>query len=300
MNFILSFIGPLPDYLIDCVYQIRLYYNGELYLIFDDYSSNLLNELAYKYNVKLIKYDDVNNDSKERLIKHADKFMPTPAVNGRPHLFFKSYERMFLVNELINKYDLTDNIFMEIDNLIYNNPEKWINEFSKKEIAFMCNEINKCSTGIMYIKNKNSMKPVLDYMVYYIETENDEWVSEMGAFQKFYELNKNYCYIMPTLFKDTKNNIYDKIYENYNNDIFDSASYGQYLLGLDIFHTGGVIVTGKSLEHQFVVCNRYNIEWKITKDGNKKPFILDYNTNEWVLINNLHVHSKDLKSGLSK
>ena len=300
MNFILSFVGPLPDYLIDCIYQIRLYYNGDLYLILDDYSSNLLDELVNKYNVKLIKYDDVNSDSKERLIKYANKFMPTPAVNGRPHLFFKSYERMFLVNELINKYNLTDNIFMEIDNLIYNNPEKWINEFSKKELAFMYNDKIKCSTCLMYIKNKNSMKPVLDYMVYYIETEDDAWVSEMGVFQKFYESNQNYNYIMPTLYKDTKyDDINEKIYENFNNDIFDPLSYGQYLLGLDVFHTAGVIITGKNLEHYYVVCDRYNLEWKITENGFKKPFILDENTNEWILINNLHVHSKDLKSGLS-
>ena len=299
MNFILSFVGSLPDYLIDCIYQIRLYYNGDLYLILDDYSSNLLNDLVNKYNVKLIKYDDVNSDSKERLIKYKNKFVYSPQVIGRPYLFFTSFERMFLVNELINKWHLTDNIFMEIDNLIYNNPEKWINEFSKKEIAFMCNEINKCSTGMMYIKNKNSMKPVLDYMVHYIKTETDEWVSEMGAFQNFYELNKNYCYIMPSIFKDMKNNINEKIYENYNNNIFDPASYGQYLLGLDVFHTAGVIVTGKSLEHHYIVCNRYKIEWKITENGFKKPFILDENTNEWILINNLHVHSKDLKSGLS-
>ena len=110
MNFILSFIGILPNYLIDCVYQIRLYYDGDLYLIFDDYSSNLISELVDKYNVKLIKYDDVNSDSKERLIKYKNKFIPSPALEGRPYLFFTSFERMFLVNELINKYDLTDKI----------------------------------------------------------------------------------------------------------------------------------------------------------------------------------------------
>jgi len=299
MNLILSFVGKLPEYIIDCIYQIRLYYTGTLYLIYDDYSSSLLNEIN-KFNVILIKYDDVNSDSKERLLKYANKFIETPGLEGRPKLFLTSFERMFLVNELIIKYDLTDNIFMEIDNLIYNNPEKWIEEFSKKEVAYMFHYKEHCSTGILYIKSKTSMKPILDYMIKYIETENDAWVSEMKAFYKFEKSNENYSYIMPSLFEDKKNNIIEKkIYENYSNHVFDPASYGQFLLGFDIFHTAGVIVTGKSNEAFYIVNNRYKIEWQTATDGYKKPYILDENKNEWILINNLHVHSKDLKSGLS-
>ena len=38
-----------------------------------------------------------------------------------------------------------------------------------------------------------------------------------------------------------------------------------------------------------------NIQWVI-EDGIKKPYITE---NSKILINNLHVHSKDLQSGLS-
>ena len=300
MNLILSFIGKLPDYIIDCIYQIRLFYKGEIYLILDDYKSIHLNEINI-HNIKFITYDTVNNNSSKILMQYANKFAIMEKLNDRKFLFFRAFERMFLVNELINKYELTDNIFMEIDNLIYDNPEKWIKEFSKKELAFMCNDNTTCSTCLMYIKNKNSMKPILDYMIYYTSAfPEDAWNSEMGTFKKFNNLNSDYSYIIPTLFKDTKNNVYEKIYENYTNTIFDPLSYGTYLLGMDVFHTAGVIVTGKSIDHYYVICNRYKIEWKITEDGYKKPFILDENDNEWKLINNLHVHSKDLKSGLSK
>jgi len=299
MNFILSFVGKLPEYIIDCIYQIRLYYTGTLYLIYNDYSSSLLNEII-NFNVILIKYDDVNSDSNERLLKHSGKFMQTPALEGRPELFRLSYERMFLVNELINKYDLTDNIFMEIDNLIYNNPETWIGEFSKKELAFMVDCEPRCSTGLMYIKSKTSMQPVLDYMIKYLETENDAWVSEMRVFKFFNNANENYSYMMPTLFEDKKHtNVIEKNYENYSNQIFDPASYGQFLLGFDIFHTNGKIVLGQSNPDYYIVADRYKIKWKTDTDGYKKPYILDDNKNEWILINNLHVHSKDLKSGLS-
>ena len=33
MNLILSFIGKLPDYIVDCIYQIRIFYKGNIYLI---------------------------------------------------------------------------------------------------------------------------------------------------------------------------------------------------------------------------------------------------------------------------
>jgi hypothetical protein len=190
---------------------------------------------------------------------------------------------------------------MEIDNLIYNNPEEWVKEFSHKQLTFMYNDPHKCSTCLMYIKNSDSMKSILDYMITYIETENNEWVSEMLAFDKYCKLynNEDY-YIMPTLYNDTKNNILNtKIYENFKGNIYDPLTYGTFLLGLDIFHTDSKIVTGFSPPDHYINCNNYKIEWQI-KDGLKKPFILNENTNEWILINNLHVHSKDLKSGLSK
>jgi hypothetical protein len=39
-------------------------------------------------------------------------------------------------------------------------------------------------------------------------------------------------------------------------------------------------------------------DWKIDNEGRKKPYV--WNGEKWLLINNLHVHSKDLESGLSK
>jgi hypothetical protein len=292
MNLILSFIGKLPEYIIDCIYQIRLYYKGNLYLILDDFDSIHLNQIQ-KYDVILVRYEYI-----DEIMIYVHKFAVMDNLNDRRFLFFRSYERMFLVNNLITNLDLTDNIFMEIDNLIYENPEKWIEEFSKKEVAYMINEAETCSAGIMYIKNKTSLKPILDNMIEFIKATTNFWVSEMGALYNFFKSNPDYIYVMPTLFMDLKNDVDSRIYENYNNMIFDPASYGQYLLGLDTVHTEGKIKTGISLDHHKVVCKRYNIEWKLD-DSYKKPYIFDENKNTWILINNLHVHSKDLKSGLS-
>ena len=39
-------------------------------------------------------------------------------------------------------------------------------------------------------------------------------------------------------------------------------------------------------------------EWKNDEEGRRIPYI--YDGTKWLRINNLHIHSKDLKSGLSK
>jgi len=39
------------------------------------------------------------------------------------------------------------------------------------------------------------------------------------------------------------------------------------------------------------------IKWELDEKGRKKPYI--WNGYKWILVNNLHVHSKDLINGLS-
>lgn len=301
MNILFSFIGKLPDYIIECIYQIRLYYNGDIYLIYDDYNCTFIDKLL-EYKIKLINYEHVN---KHELDNYKNKFTYVHGLFGRELLFYRSYERMFLANNLIEKLSLKDVLFMEIDNLLYDNPENWIEEFSVKDIAYMPCSNTHYSSGIMYIKNNNSIKELTNCLLKFLINNSYEFISEMTVLKKYYEDNPEKIYIMPILYNDIKNNINIDAYKNYKCHIYDPASYGQYLLGLDSFHSNGKIIKGKSIEDHplvsthYIVFNRYKIEFK-TINGYKKPYILDENINEWILIRNLHVHSKDLISGLSK
>jgi len=302
MNILLSFIGKLPDYTIECIYQIRLYYNGDIYLIYDDYNCIFIDKLL-EYKIKLINYEHVN---KHELDNYINKFTYVHGLFGRELLFYRSYERMFLANNLIEKLSLKDTIFMEIDNLLYDNPENWIEEFSVKGIAYMSCSNTNYSSGIMYIKNNNSIKELTNYLLKTLINNSSEFISEMTVLKKYYEDYPEKIYMMPILYNDIKNNINIDTYKNYKDHLYDPASYGQYLLGFDAFHTNGKIIKGKSIEENnhlvstnYIVYNRYKIEFK-TINGYKKPYILNENINEWILIRNLHVHSKDLISGLSK
>ena len=139
MIIVLSFIGKLPSYIVDCIHQIRLFYNGDIYLILDDISSFYLIELQ-KYDIKTIEYSKViSNHFIESYQRNQNKFVVLPSLVGREFLFIRSFERFFLLQNAMKQFDLSDVLFMELDNLIYDDPHNWLAEFSKNELCYITN-----------------------------------------------------------------------------------------------------------------------------------------------------------------
>ena len=295
----LSFVGKLPSYIIECLHQIRIYFNEEIYLIIDDTNSEYINKIK-EYNVEIIEYSDVYSDEfiKTKEINN-NKFCIVNGLTGREDLFIRSLERFFLLSNLMKKKNLNDCFFMELDNLIYDNPTKWLNEFSKYELCYMFDNFDRCSSGIMYVKNENSLDRFLQYNLNYING-NNYFLNEMQSLSQYYELNKETVHILPTFWPTDHFYFMTSMnYDKYNNTIFDALAIGCYLLGLDSYHTNGIIEPGKKAPWCHIDYTNELFEWKIDEKGRRKPYIFNKNNNQWLLINNLHVHSKDLKSGLS-
>ena len=294
----LSFIGLLPKYIIECIHQIRLYYNDDIYLIIDDYDSQYLPVLL-KYDVKIVRYDsllDSINNFVTVVNRNINKFVIVNGLKDRELLFIRSFERFFLIHSLMKKYNLSDCFFMEIDNLIYDSPLNWVNEFKKKELGYMFNNTDNYSSGIMYIKTHQSICNFLSYITNYIETSND-FMSEMICLYRYYELNKDDVYLLPIYWNDdTISNEACINYGAYGESIFDAVAIGIFLLGEDSYHNNGDVVCGKKSKSSGIDYTKNVFEWKIINNL-KKPFI--WNGNCWILINNLHVHSKELHNGLS-
>jgi hypothetical protein len=293
----LSFIGILPKYIIDCVHQIRCYYNNDIYLIIDDYNSQYL-PIVLKYNVKIVRYDNVvDNNFLTIITKNYHKFLIINELKDRKLLFIRSFERFFLIHNLMKKNNLSDCFFMEIDNLIYDNPVNWISKFNKKELCYMFDNKDHFSSGIMYIKTSQSICNLLSYILNFIDTSK-EFMSEMTCLSRYYELNKDSVQLLPIYWSD--DNISSEAYINYGvygETIFDAAGIGIFLLGENAFHNNGIVVCGKKNPHSQIDYRKNIFDWKIDNNNLKKPFIWD--GNKWILINNLHVHSKELHNGLS-
>jgi len=301
----LSFVGKLPYYIIESIHQIRLYFDGDIYLIINDLETIYLNDLN-KYNVNIIDYNNVMNcQLNETVKKNYTKFCILPRLKGREELFIRSIERFFLLQNLMKQNNIEDCLFLELDNLIYDNPINWLPSFSKSELCYMYDNRDRCSSGLMYVKNADSLNGFLDYLIHYIENSS-EFLNEMTCLYRYYiqeieKNNLNVVSILPTYWNvntNTISKITNENYDKYNDSIFDALSIGCFLLGLDPYHTKGKITTGLKAEWGEIDYTKQKFEWRIEINGLKRPYV--WNGEKWVLINNLHVHSKDLKSGLSK
>jgi hypothetical protein len=292
------FIGPLPDYAIDTVHQVRLFYKGIIYFIVSDIHSPYIAELKYKYDVTIIDYNEVIDLSFNQCInQYFNKFLILNGLKGREKLFIYSFERFFLLYHLMNQYQLSNVFFLELDNLIYDDPLLWEKSFAENEMSYMYDSSGRCASGICFIKNKEILLKFMEHCKHYIAT-NNSFLAEMFTLYEFWEANKDHVQLLPIHWpadhvpKETHMN-----YDKYQNTIFDAAALGIYLGGLDPFHTDGVIVKGQKSNWSAIDYTKYQYIWQPDDKKRNIPYVLCGDT--WIKINNLHIHSKNLKPYLS-
>jgi len=296
----ISFIGKLPEYTIECVHQIRLFFNGDIYLILNDFESTYLGEIK-KFNVKLINYYDVYPKLFNNIVdKNKHKFAYLDNLTGREELFTKSLERFFLLYNLMLKNNLENCLFLEIDNLIYDNPNNWLEEFKKHELCYMYDNENRFSSGIMYIKNAYSLVGFMNYVLNFINTTKTNFINEMYCLSQYYEASKAtyHVHILPTHWPEEEvPNVATDNFDKYKNTLFDSAGMGIYLTGINTFHTNGELILFSKFESCKIDYTNNKFEWFLDEKNRKIPHI--WNGESWLKINNLHIHSKLLKNALS-
>ena len=295
MILVYCFIGPLPNYAIDTIHQARLFYDGKIYFIISDSTSQYI-PILQKYNVDIILYDDViSSEFNDIVKKNTRKFNICHDLKGREKLFIYSFERFFSLHKLMDKYNLTNVFFVELDNLLYDDPRKWEESFNKKDLAFMFDNYDRCASGVCYIKNKDSLeelnKSFLDFII-----NSSKFITEMTAIYEFWDNHKDVVQILPTIWPSN----YPEIsHQNYNiyNSIFDAAAIGIYIGGVDPVHTNGIIKKGQYWHHSLINYTNYKYKWEKDEQGRNIPYIFN---NEWIRLNNLHIHSKKLDDCLSK
>jgi len=303
MNIAYSFTGPLPSYAVDTVYQTRLFYDGPIYFIVSDYESPLIEELKQLDVTIIYHYNVIHNHFNYIVDNLYNKFCILYNLHGREKLFIYSFERFFLLFNLMIEHNLENVFFMELDNLIYDNPIKWLESFSKTEIAYMFDSDNRYASGVCFIKNSFILDELCDFMMnYIIETDiTQDFLTEMRALYNFYkqeEGNRNKIQLLPIHWVDIKypKETYDT-FSDYNS-LFDAASMGIFIGGYDPFHTNNVIVVGSKGDWSTIDYTGYSYKWELDSEQRKIPYI--FNGTIWLRINNLHIHSKNLKSYVSK
>lgn len=297
MNIVYAFIGNLPPYSIDTVHQTRLFFDGPIYFIVSQMDSPFLSILKDKYNVIIIPYTEVKNESFTTLVQNTNRISKDCWwIQNRPNLFIHSFERFFVLENLMKKYTLTDVLFLELDNLIYDTPQKWLSAFQKKPMSVMYFNNDHLSAGICYVQSSNIVSMFTAYCMQFIQTDPG-FISEMGALYKFWELHRDYVMLLPTHWATGQ--YIPEIWETFPlfNSIFDALALGIFLGGVDPTHTRGVFKKGFKWEPATVDYTPYTYDW-IVEDGKRIPYVLSPDSG-WLRINNLHVHSKVLGPMLS-
>jgi hypothetical protein len=301
MIIVYCFIGPLPSYAVDTVHQTRLFYKGPIYFIMSDLQSPHRATLE-SYGVEFISYDGLKDETFYDCIKeHYTKFSVVEGLKGRENLFVYAFERFFVLYHVMKQREWTDVLFLELDNLIYDDPLKWEETFSSQPMAFMYDNVKRCASGICYIQSHDILFEFTQCCLEYIRETDiaNDFMTEMQALYAFWKKNPEKVQLLPIHWPSE--NVPPETYENYHRyrkSIFDAAAIGVYLGGVDPYHTHGLVITGLRCIWSIIDYTHYQYDWREDEEGRLIPYIL--NKDKWIRINNLHIHSKNLKPYLSK
>ena len=298
MNVVLSFIGKMPSYIIECVTQLRLFFKDSIYIIYNDINDDIKNKLN-EYNVIFIEYQTVISERFNKC-KINKKFNYINGLTGREELFTRSYERFYLLEELMKNLNLKNIWFMELDIVMYADPNIFLKTLQYYPHCYCYHDASLCSGAIFYVKNIESFQPILGIYDNY----NTSSVSEMSALKEYLNNNDNILLfpLITSFFENTNQIFFWENYGLFNGYIFDGAVCGQYLFGVDPFHTQNKICIKDLISLNNGNCMNiwsHIIEWKLNENKLYLPYIREYPKGPLIPISNLHIHSKDLISAVS-
>jgi len=300
MNIVLSFIGKMPSYIIECVTQLRLFFKDSIYVIYNDISDEIKNKLN-ELNVKMIEYETVISERFNNLQKNV-KFNKVNGLIGREELNKRSYERFYLLEELMKKHKLENIWFMELDIIMYVNPNDFLSTLKNYPYCYCYHDGDKCNGSIFYIKNVESLQQILKTFDTHTRTDN---MTEMYSLFIHLKNNPNDM-LFPLSFGSESNKNNWMYYGLFNGYIFDGAIIGQYFFGVDPYHSNGIInkqnIKDINKLYSFNDCVKiwnHIVEWIPDKNNLLFPYIREYPRGPLKPIVNMNIHSKNLLSASS-
>jgi hypothetical protein len=314
-SIILIHLGPnTPNYLCDCIHQIRLWNNPtnvDIYLVLEpiNINSDLITSISSKYSVRVI-----STDSLERTTTHSE-FIETNieySLQFNTNYWRHVTERFFYLEEVMRDYCLETVVHMEYDVLLYEDISI-LGPLLRKYIPNIGlpfdNDIQGCAS-FMVVNNIEA----LEFFNGFITANNNKNITDMHLLAIF---RRNYPEFMSSLPQIPKE-LYDKnpnrisrsglepkygstqfICEFFNElgeILFDARAIGQYIGGVDPRNQGGKYLVKYINESSFYKVYEFGVQWK--KDLQGRWYTVSEIPGEHKIIN-LHIHSKKLSHFLS-
>lgn len=293
-NFVIAYLGNLPKYLIDCIKQIRIWNpTTEIWIG----CSNLVNNVELlkniNTNVNIIYIDTLTITSAH------ETFNKTYTNNSMNNFWKYTMERFFIVEEIMLKYNLTNVLHLEVDNMIYFNLKEILPIFKKvskeENILIPSDNSTRYIAGVCYIPTPNSIANM--NIFFSLHNKNQ---AEMEVIMQFNGNVLSLPVVMPEYPHsklcpiDGKADPVPIRFSKYAEDfggLFDAAAVGQYMFGIDKIHNKGN-TDGFINTHSVYRINEFQTRWNYEN----KYLEIKYDSRWWRVFN-IHVHSKELSRG---
>lgn len=287
------YIGKLPNYIVENIRHTRLYFQGKILLVVDDLDSEYISKVE-EYGVEVLPYSYFKDvDFIQMVNENIQRFSIVEKLGDRRLLFIRSFERFYILRNIMNYFKCEDILFLELDMLIYFNPEEYKEYFSQKQIAFTFTDKKYICTAICYVKSVHILDELTDYFTKFIKTSS-EFISEMTALGNWClePTMKEKILYLPGLWKDERYS--EEIWQNYKEPIglFDSMGLGIEIDGPDSPHRAEWEARGRKWWGTQVHYYDYKVIEKVI-DSRRQFFLTD--GNRTVKLDCIHMHSKNLK-----
>lgn len=295
-------IGPkLPNYLPVALEQARLF-NEKCDIIL------LANHSAIK-KCKSLENINIKTIALETLIKSQThkEFIAYSKLdrNFREGFWFYTSERFLYLDDYMEQFNQHDTFHIENDTMLYVDIETIYPIFQQhyQHMAAIFDNDQRCIPCFVYIAKKDIAHQLATFFLQYApQARSDMDILSLFRNHMGEKIVVNLPIIMPEYReKNPLKNSYGNTATNpslYSNhfdlfdSIFDAASLGQYLGGID---PRNIPPIGPGFINESCLINPSYLqyEWHVDKKGRKVPYAIF--ENKKYRINNLHIHCKNLK-----
>jgi len=289
VNYLLVSIGQIPRYMNECIKNIKkIDSESSVYVITD--STDKVQD-AKKIDYKTI------CSAQTKKIKSLNIYKNT-SYEKNP-LWINSLLRIFLLKDIVEHYQLEDNIHFDSDVLIYQKFDNVCENFKKDKFNITKLASDRLIFGYSYFKNFEVIDKVCNEISNYLEKEisKDQWVNNP----------KNEMQILSAL-DNRLFNFLPSYPEGSSEYIFDGATYGQIVGGthsrprryapLRVYKKGLHDNRLKNLPRGGWLDTSHDLTEKFLNDKSRIQFIdktpyLIKDGKKYKIVN-LHIHSKEL------
>jgi hypothetical protein len=277
MRIVLVVLSNFQNYVLHNILHMKQHGNDDIIVLSDRKFITFLPDYVKAYAM-------------EDLLQNYDQMVSTYQNDFRNGFWHWTSFRFYAILAYMKKYNITQIVHVENDVMIFENIANMTFHRPDKILLTMDNQ-HRCVPGFMYIPNAHILEQCL--------FQFDHKQNDMQNLGNVYHIkDQPWIETLPIAPKDSAQKVSPILtnhYEHYKG-IFDAASMGQYLGGIDPRNSEHKNTKGFINTHCEFQYHSYTFSW-IYEGRNKVPYITiptSTGNHQFIKIMNLHVHSKNL------